>query len=129
MNSRGQKRSNQVWRRRRCLSCKAVFTSHEAIDYSSALLVSRPKGTEPFIEDLLYNDILKALKGRRDRLSAAREVTSTVIKALLKQPEKPLYEPQKISRLAGGVLSRLDRQAYLRFVSEHPSLQGGRSVP
>ena len=122
-NSRPQKRSNHVWRRRQCLRCKAVFTTHEAIDLGSALLVSRNKTPEPFYEHLLYAEVLLALKGYKDRYSAAREITSTIIKELLKLPQEPIYTPKQISLAAGVVLSRLNKQAYLRYVAEHPSLQ------
>src|SRR3990167_3416257 len=121
-NSRAQKRSNQVWRRRHCKACGAVFTSHEAIDLSSALVVDcgRP---EPFTTDMLFTEILLALQERKDCYLAAREVTSTVIRELLKLPDKPRIEPKQISRAAAKVLKRLDKRAYLRYMAEHPSLQ------
>jgi transcriptional repressor NrdR len=122
-NSRLQKRSNQVWRRRQCKACKAVFTTHEAIDLSSTLLVHRSGSTQPFIADLLFTDILLALQDRKDCYLAARETTHTTIKILLKNPNKPLFEAKQISAAASVVLKKLDKRAYLRFVSEHPSLQ------
>ena len=123
-NSRLQRRSNQVWRRRLCKACRAVFTTHEAIDLGSTLLVDRGGRTEPFEADKLYTEVLLALQDRKDCYKDAREITNTVIQKLLKIPEKPLFEAKQISRAAGGVLARLDKQAYLRYVSEHPSLQG-----
>lgn len=121
-NSRSQKRSNQVWRRRCCQACRAVFTSHEAIDLSSALLVgsSPPR---PFISDMLFTEVLLALQDRKDCYLAAREVTSTVIRELLKLPAKPRIEAKQISQAAAKVLKRLDKRAYLRYLAEHPSLQ------
>ena len=121
-NSRQQKRSNQVWRRRQCQACRAVFTSHEAIDLSSALLVGsgRPR---PFISDMLFTEVLLALQDRKDCYLAAREVTSTVIRELLKLPDKPRIEPKQISEVTVKVLKRLDKRAYLRYMAEHPSLQ------
>ena len=121
-NSRHQKRSNQVWRRRQCQACRAVFTSHEAIDLSSALLVGSGRST-PFISDMLFAEVLLALQDRKDCYLAAREVTSTVIRELLKLPDKPRIEPKQISQAAAKVLKRLDKRAYLRYMAEHPSLQ------
>ena len=121
-NSRHQKRSNQVWRRRQCQACRAVFTSHEAIDLSSALLVGSGRST-PFISDMLFTEVLLALQDRKDCYLAAREVTSTVIRELLKLPDKPRIEPKQISQAAAKVLKRLDKRAYLRYMAEHPSLQ------
>ena len=121
-NSRHQKRSNQVWRRRQCQACRAVFTSHEAIDLSSALLVGSGRST-PFISDMLFAEVMLALQDRKDCYLAAREVTSTVIRELLKLPDKPRIEPKQISQAAAKVLKRLDKRAYLRYMAEHPSLQ------
>jgi transcriptional repressor NrdR len=118
-----QKRNNQVWRRRKCGFCKAVFTTHEAVDLSGALLVRSGASTTPFLPDLLFTEVLLALQDRRDSYMAAREVTNTVIKQLLKLPDNPLFEPRQISRVASKVLGRLDKRAQLRFVAEHPSLQ------
>ena len=122
-NSRRQKRNNQVWRRRKCVVCKAVFTTHEAVDLPSALLVQSGTSTKPFLPDLLFTEVLLALQDRTNCYVDAREVTNTVIKQLLKLPESPLFTPQQISQAASKVLGRLDKRAQLRFVAEHPSLQ------
>jgi transcriptional regulator NrdR family protein len=122
-NSRLQKRSNQVWRRRFCSRCEATFTTHEAVDLSSTLLVDSGDSMKPFLPDMLFTEVLLALQDRKNNYLDAREVTNTVIKQLLKLPDKPIYKPQQISSAASAVLKRLDRRAWLRFVAEHPSLQ------
>jgi len=123
INSRRQKRNNQVWRRRKCGFCLAVFTTHEAVDLPSALLVRSGASTRPFLPDLLYTEVLLALQDRKDAYVAAREVTNTVIKQLLKLPERPLFTPKQISQTAAKVLGHFDKRAQLRFNAEHPSLQ------
>jgi transcriptional repressor NrdR len=122
-NSRLQKRNNQVWRRRQCLRCSAVFTTHEAIDLSQALSVDSGASTRPFLADRLFSDILAALKDHNDRYVAAREVTSTVTKNLLKNRQLPSFGPKTISKATAEVLKRFDKRAYLRFVADHESLQ------
>lgn len=121
-NSRRQKRNNQVWRRRKCEACGAVFTSHEAIDLFSALVVDSDRST-PFISDMLFTEVLLALQDRKDCYLAAREVTSTVIRELLRLPDKPRIDPKQISQATAKVLKRLDKRAHLRYMAEHPSLQ------
>ena len=64
-----------------------------------------------------------ALQGRPDRYVAAREITNTVILRLLKLPEKPLFRPAQISAVTSAVLKNFDKQSYLRYAAEHPSLQ------
>lgn len=119
-NSRSQRRSNQKWRRRQCLGCKAVFTSHEAIDLSGAIRV----GNKPFLIDMLFTELLLALQDLPNCYLAAREVTSTVIKELLESDHLPQLTASEISRTAAKVLKRFDRRAWLRYVAEHQSLQG-----
>lgn len=120
-NSRAQKRSNQTWRRRECLKCQATFTTHELVELSGAVLVDRD-GIHPFISDILFVDLLNALKGHSASFIAAREITTTVIGQLLRQRQM-VYPAKEISRTAAAVLKRFDRQAYLRYLAEHPSLQ------
>lgn len=122
-NSRLQRRSNQVWRRRICKRCGAVFTTHEAIDLSSTLLVVTAGVPKPFVTDMLFTELLMAMSHRKNAYLDAREATNTVIKHLLELPGKPLYSPSQISLIVGDVLKKLDRRAYLRFIAEHPSLQ------
>lgn len=123
VNSRKQKRNNQIWRRRKCSRCLAVFTSHEAIDTSTALLVqtgNSPPG--PFMIDKLFTEILLALQDRQNCYTEARELTATVLRDLLKVRGKPIFTPKDISKTTAQALKRFDRRAYLRYQLEHPSL-------
>ena len=122
-NSRPQKNANQVWRRRKCSRCGAVFTTHEAIDLSSTLLVVVGGSPKPFEVDILYTEMLLAMSHRKNAYLDAREATNTVIKHLLALPGKPLFSPSQISLIASDVLKKLDKQAHLRYLAEHPSLQ------
>jgi transcriptional repressor NrdR len=122
-NSRLQKRSNQVWRRRQCEACKAVFTTHEAVDLSQTLLVGSSGSQHPFLPDRLYSDLLETLQDRKDKYIAAREVTSTIIQKLQKNTNGPLFSTKLISKTAAEILKRFDKRAYLRYIAEHPSLQ------
>lgn len=89
----------------------------------STLLVESDGLPKPFISDLLFTELLLALQDRKDCYMAAREATTTVITRLLRLPEKPLFGPSQISQVAGAVLKKLDKRAYLRYSAEHPSLQ------
>jgi transcriptional repressor NrdR len=122
-NSRLQKRSNQVWRRRQCMVCKSVFTTHEAVDLSQALLVESGASTAPFLADRLFTDVLSALKDHKDKYIAAREITATSIKNLQTNSEKPLFSTKAISKTTALTLKRFDKRAWLRYVADHPSLQ------
>lgn len=119
-NSRRQVRNNNVWRRRKCLSCGAVFTSVESPDLSSSLSVNRMGVYEPFLEDLLFTEILLALQDRKDCYSAARELTNSVIRNLVRE-EGASFTPHLISAATSKVLKRFNRRAYQRYAADHPS--------
>lgn len=121
-NSRHQKRNNHIWRRRKCLNCKSIFTTSEGVDISSALLVDKDGTLEPFLDDFLFTEILLALQDRKDAYRASREITNTVIQRLLILPEKPVFTPPTISKITGQTLKRFSGRAYLRYAVEHPSL-------
>ena len=120
-NSRHQKRSNQVWRRRECKDCAATFTTHEAVELSGAVLIHKG-ALGPLLPDILFVDLLNALKDHPNKHVAARELTTTVISHLVRQ-KGMVYPSTSISKEAAGVLRRFDKRAYLRYVAEHPSLQ------
>jgi transcriptional repressor NrdR len=122
-NSRLQKRSNKVWRRRKCEVCRAIFTTHETIDLTQALLVGSGGSPSPFLPDLLFTDVLLALQDRNDAYIAAREIVSTVLQKLMKSSEKPIFKPSTISKATADVIKRFDKRAYLRYIAEHPSVQ------
>jgi transcriptional regulator NrdR family protein len=115
INSRLQKRANQVWRRRQCKACKAVFTTLEAVELPLALFVDSRGRSEPFLPDKLYTEILLALQDHKDAYIAAREVSNTVIMQLLKLPEKPFFP-------------RTRRPSFDRFFTNPSSLRTAFSV-
>src|SRR5665213_2899375 len=95
-NSRSSKKTLQIWRRRQCKSCGAIFTSLERPDFFGSLIVERLSGQyEPFSADKLFISIYESCKHRADPLSDARALTNTITANLLKTARK-------------GVLSRSD---------------------
>ena len=122
-NSRLQKRNNQVWRRRECLVCHAIFTTHESVELVSALSVDKSGQNQPFLPDLLLKELMLALSHRKDVYTASREVLGTIVRNLVALPQKPLYKPSDISKVTSKVLKHFDKQAHLRYLAEHTSLQ------
>lgn len=122
VNSRRQKRSNQIWRRRRCQGCGAVFTSHEAFYLPTAFSVNTGGRVAPFEPDKLFGEILLSLQTRTDVYMVARELSATITRNLLKNAPDGLILSQDISRQVAATLKRFDRPAYLRYLAEHPWL-------
>src|SRR3982750_2177743 len=85
-NSRLQRRNNQVWRRRQCLACQSVFTSHEMVELESALSVSQDGKNAPFLPHLLLKELMMAMQHRKDVYTASGEVMATIVRKLLALP-------------------------------------------
>src|SRR5690349_12838458 len=82
-NSRHQKRSNRVWRRRHCQGCGTIFTTEESIDYQASVSFKTPSGAlAPFQRDILFVAVLDSLRHRKTATSDATALTDTILKHL-----------------------------------------------
>lgn len=119
-NSRLQKRSNTVWRRRRCRRCGAIFTTLEAPDLSSALVVQYAHGkTAPLSRDRLLVSLLNPLSHRKDAIAAAGALTSTILAELLQTHPGPVLRVFDIAKTAHSVLARFDSAAAISYAAHH----------
>lgn len=123
INSREQKRSNQVWRRRRCTGCSTVFTTHESASLPQLFAVKQGEKPQAFEPDKILAELLIDLRHRSDAYEAAKELCASITQKATKNASGGLILPQDISYYAADVLKKFDKQGYLRFVAEHPSLQ------
>lgn len=119
-NSRPQKRLNQIWRRRQCISCKAVFTSEEAADYGAAWMIRSASGAvEPFLRDKLLISLLGSLKHRKDALKDAGALTNTVIQKLVDGRPGADIDARTIAQTAQVALNRFDPVASTHYAAFH----------
>lgn len=120
VNSRHQKRSNQIWRRRRCSSCQAVFTTLEAADTEQAFRVAKQNHLEPFSRDKLLLTIHDSLRHRKTAQTDATALTDTVLGKLYPQFTNGVIEPKKITEITLGVLKNFDQAAATHYQAFHP---------
>src|SRR5664279_2442499 len=80
----------QIWRRRRCMSCQRSFTTYEAADLGF-LRVTTPSGaTRPYSRSKLFSSLYAAfdrLPGQNDTIDA---VTDTVEAKILERRQTEL---------------------------------------
>jgi transcriptional regulator NrdR family protein len=120
VNSRHQKRSNQVWRRRQCLNCGLVFTSEEKIDYNGAWRVSSRQGQlRPFERDKLFLSLYKSCGHRQTALTDAAGLTDTVIKKLGPEARGGVISRDAIVRTVQVALNRFDKAASTHYQAFH----------
>ena len=121
INSRLQKKLNQVWRRRRCQNCNSVFTTLETINFQTVLAVAHKNAYKPFLRDKLLLSIHESLKHRKSALSDATAVTDTIISKLYANVIDGHIDRQQIIQTTGVVLKRFDKAAATHYQAYHPS--------
>lgn len=125
-NSRPQLSRNQVWRRRPCKACEAVFTSIESIDLSKALIVSKPAGDgqapllSAFERDKLFISLYESLRHRPAAASDARGLCDTIVAHIIKKADHGNISPRTIFSLALNTLSHFDAAAASHYTAFHP---------
>ncbi len=121
INSRHQKKSNQVWRRRRCLACQGVFTSYEAADLSSSLVFRRNKThLEPFQRDRLFLSVYEACRHRKTAETDARALTDTILTKLRGKTQDASIDRTTLVSVSSEVLKHFDRAAATAYLAFHP---------
>jgi len=119
INSRLQKKANQVWRRRNCTACGAIFTSIERVDTEQALSVVKNDAHQPFSRDKLLFSIYDSLKHRKTAESDATALTATILGKLMKATDEATITRQKIVDLTYEVLNNFDNAAATHYQAFH----------
>lgn len=121
-NSRPQKRTNSVWRRRACPNCQAIFTSVETIDPTASLMFEdHQKHLQPFSRDKLYISIYEACKHRKTAAEDARGLSDTIIVSLLRDTQVATLLREQVIGMSTEVLKRFDKAAATAYAAYHPS--------
>lgn len=120
INSRPQKRLNHIWRRRKCSSCTSIFTTSEAPELDSSLLVQKSTTLEPFSRDKLFLSIYESCKHRQTALNDAQALTGTIISRLLRGAGSASIPVEQITLTAATVLNNFDKPAHTHYTAYHP---------
>lgn len=121
VNSRLQRRPNQVWRRRKCLECGTVFSTHELAAYDAAWRVKSTHGKlVPFKRNKLFISLHKSLEHRATAIDDASALSDTIIGTLLKGAQNGVIEPAQITAVTYDVLARFDKAAAVSYKAFHP---------
>lgn len=120
VNSRFQKKLNQIWRRRSCGECGAIFTTEERPLTDNSLLVVDRSRSEPFSREILFLSLYASLKHRKTAITDAVAVTDTVWSKLLPQIEGASLQRTDIVQASASVLRRFDKAAAMSYQAFHP---------
>jgi transcriptional repressor NrdR len=119
-NSRPQRRTNGIWRRRQCADCGATFTTLEQTDLNASLRVegADSKQLSPFSRPTLYVSIYECLRHIPEPAQAADELANTVVQALL-NTKSAVLSPKTIAEKTHTVLSRFNKLAGDQYAAMH----------
>jgi transcriptional repressor NrdR len=120
-NSRHQKRSNSVWRRRECLSCHSIWTTNERLRGSGTFKVAQGDILVDFKPELLLISLYEALRHRKTPATDAQYVHGTVLEKLQKT-NQPVFTTQLIAESCYKVLKNYDKLAADLYRALHPIL-------
>ncbi len=119
INSRLQKKANQVWRRRQCVLCKAVFTTLEGVDVAQALRVRKGKRSEPFSRDALLLSVYDSLRHRKTATADATALTGTILGHLYPFIKNASLERYEIVKTTIETLRHFDAAAATHYAAFH----------
>lgn len=125
-NSRPQKRSNSIWRRRQCKSCGSIFSTEEHVDYEKSIVVQYFDGSSvrlrPFLRDKLFASIYRSCQHRPTALEDTIGLTDTVIAKVWQLTESGKLEAATIATVTFKVLKRFDQPAAISYRAFHAEL-------
>ena len=119
-NSRLQKRSNNIWRRRVCNKCGAIFTTNEKANLAASFVVAKEGSTklEPFLREKLFLSVYSSCQHRPSALSEAIELTETIIAELPFSNRQPISAAD-IAQITHKILRRFDSVAGTFYKAYH----------
>lgn len=117
-NSRSSKGNSQIWRRRRCLNCNEIFTTHELIDLSHILVIKKSGHAEMFSRMKLYSGIFYASQGSEipKREISIDAITQGIEREILSLRKKKVSS-QEVADITLSHLNHKHTPTFLRFLT------------
>ncbi|HXE10389.1 MAG TPA: hypothetical protein VN554_03105 [Verrucomicrobiae bacterium] len=119
INSRPQRRNNQVWRRRHCPDCGAVFSTVEAVQLELAWQVRSGRHLRPFSRDKLLLSLYRSCGHRKTALTDAQGLCETVIRKVSSYVADGVIDGRDITQVAQVALNRFDKAASVHYSAHH----------
>jgi transcriptional repressor NrdR len=121
-NSRPQKRSNSVWRRRQCKACGSIFSTAEHVDYEKSIVVQSVDGSlSPFLRDKLFASIFRSCQHRPTALQDTIGLTHTVMTKIWKLSTNGQLKATTVAMITYQTLQHFDQPAAVSYQAFHVS--------
>jgi len=115
-NSRDTRSSNQIWRRRRCKSCKEPFTTYEAIDLGFINIQKRNGKIEAYSKAKLYSSIYSSLSGTDFDQNVVDAITDTIENKMLDKKTNTV-KADDLAYITLITLRHFNTAGFLRYLS------------
>lgn len=120
-NSRLQKKTNKIWRRRFCPSCRSTFTSIEALQDLSFMVVDtniqNNRSPQPFSRDNLFVSIYLSCGHRPNPVNDATALTDTIVAKLMSSIKDGYIVKTDLLIKAKAVLDHFDPVASTSYAA------------
>lgn len=103
-------------RRRECLKCQKRFTTYERVEDLDLMVIKRNNRLEPYNREKLKAGLLKACEKRPVSEQQIEKIIDE-IESKMRSHFKKQIPSKKIGDLMINKLKKLDKVAYLRFIS------------
>jgi len=122
VNSRHQRRTNHIWRRRKCAACGGIFTTQEHIELSGAFVIQKESQgrLHPFSRDTLFLSIYESCRHRTTATEDAAALTQTILARLLPLSQGSIIARKDLIATSLLVLERFDKAASTFYGAYHP---------
>jgi transcriptional repressor NrdR len=120
-NSRPTRFGSQIWRRRRCLSCRESFTTYEAVDLSFIEVTKTSRRHEGYSRAKLYASIYAAFLDVDGKQGVIDAVTDTVEAKLLDSHTSPIAS-KAIAEIVLQTLKHFNTAAFVRYLTHRTDL-------
>ena len=124
-NSRPTKANTQIWRRRKCLSCKQNFSTYERVNLSYLTVIKKSGQAQRYTRAKLYSGIYHSTLDRkhadRGELSTLSEMMTSEVEKKILNLHKKIVTTIEIKELVLAVLSDKSPDSLLRFLAHRDS--------
>lgn len=119
INSRHLKNTNRVWRRRKCLKCKNIFTTREYLDPLGYLVVLDDQKTEPFCRERLFLSIYNSLRHRDNPLEDSIALADTVWSKLMNKITSGSLPKNELAEITYQTILNFDNAGAVHYLAFH----------
>ena len=120
-NSRPTKGRTQTWRRRRCASCKSVYTTYERLNLSHLTVIKKSGKRQRYLRAKLYSGIYHSSidqknvdRGEMSELS--EKIINHIEKEIVKLRKKNIHSTE-IVEIVLRILRKKEPAFFLRFLA------------